>query len=108
MVNKLLERGILTRIKSHEDRRKVIVGISDYAIAEIEQHEDTVFQVLADPLWPKKAEATVAEPIVPCEPTCSLCMNRTMKGRPAYCSQWDKGRRKAFLKRVGEPASSRY
>jgi len=64
--------------------------------------------LLADPRWPKKAEGVVSEPIVPCEPTCSLCMNRTMKGRPAYCSQWDKGRRKAFLKRVGEPAPSRY
>jgi 2,4-dienoyl-CoA reductase (NADPH2) len=58
--------------------------------------------LFADPLWPQKAQGVVPGPIVACEPTCSLCMQRTMKGRPAFCSRWDKERRDAFLKRVGE------
>ncbi|MFZ7113564.1 MAG: NADH:flavin oxidoreductase [Desulfatiglandales bacterium] len=60
--------------------------------------------LLADPLWPQKARGTAPGPIVACEPACSLCMQRTMKGKPAFCSQWDKERREAFLKRVGESA----
>jgi 2,4-dienoyl-CoA reductase-like NADH-dependent reductase (Old Yellow Enzyme family) len=58
--------------------------------------------LFADPLWPRKAGGDVSQPIVRCEATCSLCMKRVMKGRPAFCSQWDKDRREAFLKRVGE------
>ncbi|MBW1771946.1 MAG: NADH:flavin oxidoreductase, partial [Deltaproteobacteria bacterium] len=58
--------------------------------------------LFADPLWPKKAAGEVTEPIVPCEPTCSLCMKRVGKGKPAFCSQWDKERRETFLRRVGE------
>jgi 2,4-dienoyl-CoA reductase (NADPH2) len=60
--------------------------------------------LLADPLWPQKARGTASGPIAACEPACSLCMQRTMKGKPAFCSQWDKERREAFLKRVGESA----
>ena len=58
--------------------------------------------LLADSLWPQKAEGIIGESIVKCEPTCSLCMQRVMKGRPAYCALWSKERREAFLKRVGE------
>jgi 2,4-dienoyl-CoA reductase-like NADH-dependent reductase (Old Yellow Enzyme family) len=58
--------------------------------------------LLADPLWPKKAQGVVKDAIVNCEPTCSLCEKRVMSGKPAYCSQWSKERRKAFLERVGE------
>ena len=58
--------------------------------------------LLADPLWPKKAQGLLEEPIVHCEPTCSLCEKRVMSGKPAYCSQWTKERREAFLERVGE------
>ncbi|MBW1929929.1 MAG: NADH:flavin oxidoreductase [Deltaproteobacteria bacterium] len=58
--------------------------------------------LFADPLWPKKAKGEVAEPIIACEPTCSLCMSRVMKGRPLFCSQWSKDRRDAFLRRIGE------
>ena len=58
--------------------------------------------LLADPLWPKKAQDLLEEPMVPCEPTCSLCEKRVMSGKPAYCSQWSKDRREAFLERVGE------
>jgi 2,4-dienoyl-CoA reductase (NADPH2) len=58
--------------------------------------------LLADPRWPKKAQGLLEEPIVNCEPTCSLCMKRVMSGKPAYCSQWPKERREAFLETVGE------
>jgi len=58
--------------------------------------------LLADPLWPKKAEGNVSGPIISCELTCSLCMKRVMKGKPAFCSQWDKKRRESFLEIVGE------
>jgi len=58
--------------------------------------------LFADPLWPRKVKGEVTEPIVPCEPTCSLCMKRVGKGKPAFCSQWGKERRKTFLRKVGE------
>ena len=58
--------------------------------------------LFADPLWPKKAQGLVKDPIVPCNPSCSLCMRRVMTGKPAVCSQWDKSTRDAFLKRIGE------
>jgi 2,4-dienoyl-CoA reductase-like NADH-dependent reductase (Old Yellow Enzyme family) len=59
--------------------------------------------LLADPLWPKKAEGIVKDPMIPCEPTCSLCLKRATRGRPVFCSQWPRARREAFLMRVGEP-----
>lgn len=58
--------------------------------------------LFADPLWPRKAKGEVTEPVVPCEPTCSLCMKRVGKGKPALCSQWSKESRETFLTRVGE------
>jgi len=58
--------------------------------------------LLADPLWPKKAETLIGEPIVRCEPACSLCMKRAVSGKPAFCSQWTKARRENFLNRLGE------
>jgi 2,4-dienoyl-CoA reductase-like NADH-dependent reductase (Old Yellow Enzyme family) len=63
--------------------------------------------LLADPLWPKKAQGLVKEPIVSCEPACSLCFKRVAQGKPVFCSQWAKARREAFLKRVGEPKGER-
>ena len=62
--------------------------------------------LFADPLWPKKAKGLVADPIVPCNPLCSLCMRRVGAGKPPFCSQWDKARREAFLKRIGEAQKS--
>lgn len=59
--------------------------------------------LFADPMWPQKASGAVTDPIVKCEPSCSLCMKRVMIGKPALCSQWDKDRRESFLARVGEP-----
>ncbi len=59
--------------------------------------------LLADPLWPQKARKVIDEPIVRCEPACSLCMSRAVGGKPAFCSQWAKARRKTFLSRLGEP-----
>jgi 2,4-dienoyl-CoA reductase-like NADH-dependent reductase (Old Yellow Enzyme family) len=58
--------------------------------------------LLADPLWPKKAQGMLKEPVNPCEPTCSFCMKRVMAGRPVYCARWPKERREGFLDRVGE------
>jgi 2,4-dienoyl-CoA reductase-like NADH-dependent reductase (Old Yellow Enzyme family) len=58
--------------------------------------------LLADPLWPKKAEGLVQEPLVSCEPTCSLCLKRVMGGKPAFCSHWDRDKQKKFLARIGE------
>lgn len=58
--------------------------------------------LFADPLWPKKAKGELVEPIVRCEPACSLCMKRVMKGKPAFCSQWPKEKREAFLARCNE------
>ncbi|MCP4749396.1 MAG: NADH:flavin oxidoreductase [Proteobacteria bacterium] len=58
--------------------------------------------LLADPLWPKKAEGQNTEPINPCKDTCTLCMKRVMSGKPVFCARWPKDRRAAFLIRVGE------
>jgi 2,4-dienoyl-CoA reductase (NADPH2) len=58
----------------------------------------------SDPLWCQKTQGIVPGPIVAGEPACSLCMQRTMMGKPAFCSQWNKERKEAFLKRVGESA----
>jgi 2,4-dienoyl-CoA reductase-like NADH-dependent reductase (Old Yellow Enzyme family) len=58
--------------------------------------------LLADPLWPKKAQGLVQEPMVSCEPTCSLCLKRVMGGKPAFCSHWDRDKQKKFLARIGE------
>lgn len=58
--------------------------------------------LLADPLWPRKAADPALGEIISCEPTCMLCMKRVMSGRPAFCSQWPRERRQAFLKRIGE------
>lgn len=58
--------------------------------------------LLADPLWPKKAKGELTDPIVICQPGCSLCSDRVMKGKSVYCSQWKKGRREEFLRRVGK------
>jgi 2,4-dienoyl-CoA reductase (NADPH2) len=62
--------------------------------------------LLADPLWPQKAQWLVDEPIVLCEPTCSLCIKRAVKGKPVYCAQWSRERRGAFLEAVGEKEES--
>ncbi len=58
--------------------------------------------LLADPLWPRKAGGEITAPIVACQAACSLCMNRVMSFKPAYCSQWTKARRSAFLAAIGE------
>jgi len=55
--------------------------------------------LFADPLWPRKASGTVAEPIVPCLPGCSLCLKYVMQGRPAPCARWEKKRLEAFTAR---------
>jgi len=58
--------------------------------------------LFADPLWPQKAMEEIRAPIIKCEPTCSLCLDWVMKGKPAFCSQWSKQRREIFLKKIEE------
>jgi len=54
--------------------------------------------LLADPLWLKKAKGLVDEPVIKCEPSCSLCTEMAMRGKKIFCSQWDKKRRDKFIK----------
>jgi len=58
--------------------------------------------LLADPLWPRKASGEIKDPIHPCFPGCSVCMQRIMKQKPAYCGRWTRDRRERFLERVCE------
>jgi 2,4-dienoyl-CoA reductase (NADPH2) len=53
--------------------------------------------LFADPLWPKKAAGKIDKPIVKCLPTCNLCLECVMKGKPAFCARWDKKKREQFL-----------
>ena len=53
--------------------------------------------LFADPLWPQKAAGMIDKPIVKCLPGCNLCMERVMKGKPAFCANWDKKKREQFL-----------
>jgi 2,4-dienoyl-CoA reductase (NADPH2) len=50
----------------------------------------------ADSLWPKKARGIITEPIVPCNPNCSLCMDRILQGKRPFCSQWSKEEKQAY------------
>ena len=43
--------------------------------------------LFADPLWPKKAQGLITEPIVPCREACSLCTTMVILGKPAFCSR---------------------
>jgi 2,4-dienoyl-CoA reductase (NADPH2) len=49
--------------------------------------------LLADPLWPKKAQEGRTDQIRPCEPACSLCTKQVMKGQAAVCTQWSEEKR---------------
>ena len=53
--------------------------------------------LFADPLWPQKAAGKIDKPIVKCLPNCNLCLERIMKGKPAFCAHWDKKKREKFL-----------
>lgn len=53
--------------------------------------------LFADPQWPKKAAGTINAPINTCAPSCTVCLNRVMQGKPAFCAKWDKKRREQFL-----------
>ncbi len=43
----------------------------------------------ADPLWVRKARHGRDAEIVACRPACNACMELVMKGRPAFCPQWE-------------------
>ncbi len=53
--------------------------------------------LFADPHWPKKAAGTIQAPIIKCAPSCTVCLNRVMQGKPAFCAKWDRKRREQFL-----------
>lgn len=53
--------------------------------------------LFADPQWPKKAAEIIHAPIIKCAPSCTVCLNRVMQGKPAFCAKWDKKRREQFL-----------
>ena len=52
--------------------------------------------LFADPLWPRKARGEIAEPINPCQPSCTLCTRRIVEQKPAYCACWPEERRGSF------------
>ena len=58
--------------------------------------------LFADPLWPRKARGEIAEAIIPCQSSCTLCTKRIVEQKPAYCARWSEERRQRFLSRVGE------
>ncbi len=62
--------------------------------------------LFADPLWPKKAKGEIKEPIIPCNPNCSQCMDMIKKKKKPYCSQWSKEVRQNFIKWVEQIATS--
>jgi 2,4-dienoyl-CoA reductase (NADPH2) len=51
-----------------------------------------------DPLWPTKARRGEDGAILRCNPKCNACMERVMKGKPAFCPQWDKETRASYRK----------
>lgn len=51
----------------------------------------------ADPEWPKKLEEGRESEIVHCDPACKdACMHLVMKGKPAFCMQWDQEKIKRY------------
>jgi NADPH2 dehydrogenase len=49
-----------------------------------------------DPEWPAKARRGEDLTIRRCNPKCNACMELVMKGRPAFCPQWDKETRATY------------
>jgi 2,4-dienoyl-CoA reductase (NADPH2) len=49
-----------------------------------------------DPLWVQKARQGREGEIVKCSPRCNACMELVMKGRPAFCPQWDRMMREEY------------
>lgn len=51
--------------------------------------------IWADPEWIKKAEDSRAAEIIHCEPDCNdTCMKLIMQEKPAFCTRWDKEKKK--------------
>jgi DNA-binding MarR family transcriptional regulator len=48
MVDRLVEKGVLSRESSREDRRKVLVSVSSEALQRIEMMEETILQSFVD------------------------------------------------------------
>ena len=49
-----------------------------------------------DPEWPKKARKGKDQSILKCSPKCDACLQLVMKGKPAFCPKWPKGRRDTY------------
>ena len=49
-----------------------------------------------DPAWPQKARKGLDKTIRKCSPKCNACMDLVMKGKPAFCPQWDKETRARY------------
>jgi 2,4-dienoyl-CoA reductase (NADPH2) len=49
-----------------------------------------------DPEWPKKARKGRDQTILKCSPKCNACMQLVMKGQPAFCPRWSRGRRETY------------
>lgn len=48
MVNRLVDKGLLTRKQSSQDRRKVVIGVEPSVTADIEKIEKQVYAVFVD------------------------------------------------------------
>jgi DNA-binding MarR family transcriptional regulator len=48
MVDRLVEKGLLSREPSREDRRKVLVSVSPEALQRIDRMEETILQSFVD------------------------------------------------------------
>ena len=49
-----------------------------------------------DPQWPRKAREGRDGAIRKCSPRCDACMQLVMKGKPAICPRWERGKREAY------------
>ena len=55
--------------------------------------------LLADPEWPNKLKEGREGEIIHCDPSCKdACMRLVMKGKPAFCMQWDREKIERFRK----------
>ena len=46
-----------------------------------------------DPEWPRKARKGLDRSIIKCSPKCDACLQLVMRGKPAFCPRWKKGKR---------------
>ena len=49
-----------------------------------------------DPGWPARARKGEDRRIIKCSPKCNACMERVMRGKPAFCPRWDREKRERY------------